>query len=115
MGTIKQTGQKKQAGRMLRSALKNTAYYQRARAYIEKLIRIQAHLEKKNYLRTDQCQVKAAIAHLRKYLNYYRYDSDEKMRGFFARNQQQIRTLIPHRNYPGYQKLMTEFSDLQNQ
>lgn len=85
-----------------------------ARAYVMKLIRIQTYLIKKGYRRPDQQTVIEAIEHLKKYLNYYRYDSDEKMRNFFDRNHDRIRTLIPGENYPGYEKLMNEFLNYTN-
>ncbi len=90
-------------------------FFQDARRYIMKLIRIQTYLLKKGYARVDQPTVMEAIAHLRKYLEYYRYDSDDKMKGFFEKNHDRIRALIPGESYPGYKKLMNEFMNLQNQ
>jgi len=90
-------------------------YAQEARQYITKLIRIQRTLDKKGYLRVDQPVVRQNINHLSKYLNYYRYETDEKMHGFFIRNRERIRLLIPNPTYPGYTKLLNEFYMLQNQ
>ena len=116
MGTLKQAGLRRQKGMMFRTAFQNhrIMYHQKARAYIEKLIRIQTHLEGKNYLRADQLEIREAIEHLQKYLHYYRYGTNEKMHRFFIRNRQRIRTLIPHQNYPGFEKLYNEFLTLQN-
>ncbi|MBV5313789.1 MAG: hypothetical protein JZU47_10870 [Prolixibacteraceae bacterium] len=85
-----------------------------AKRYILKLINIQNHIEKKGYRRIDQAAVRQAKEHLRKYLEYYKFDSDEKMRGFFERNHDKIKTLIPTESYPGFKKLMNEFINLQN-
>lgn len=92
-----------------------TPYHKAARSYILKLIRIQSHLEKKGYVRADQALVRISIRHLKKYLNYYPYNTDQLMAGFFQRNSQHIRTLIPHASYPGQKKLMNEFLTLKNQ
>jgi hypothetical protein len=90
-------------------------FFQEARAYIEKLIRLQAYLVSKGYARVDQPAVLEAKENLKKYLDYYHYDSDEKMRNFFESNHDRIKALIPGENYRGYQKLMQEFMKLQNQ
>jgi len=82
-----------------------------ARRFIVKLIRIQKKLSKKGYIRTDQPAVSESINHLTRYLTYYRYN-DEQMKSFFRRNRERIRILIPHRNYPGYKKLLNEFYQL---
>jgi len=86
-----------------------------AKQYIRKLINIQNKIENKGYQRIDQAAVRQAKEHLKKYLDYYNYDSDDKMRGFFERNHDRIKTLIPNENYPGFQKLMNEFMNLKNQ
>lgn len=90
-------------------------FFKDARSYIMKLIRIQTYLLKKGYSRQDQMTILEAIAHLKKYLNFYRYDSDEKMKCFFAHNHDRIRTLIPGENYPGFKKLMNDFINYNNQ
>ena len=90
-------------------------YYTEARAYIEKLIRIQRQLLRKGFVRRDEPVVVESMAHLSKYLKYYRYDSDEKMRSFFHRNRERIRILLPGRSYPGFETLNREFMNLQNQ
>lgn len=90
-------------------------FFMQARAYIMKLIRLQTYLLKKGYAREDQPTVLEAIAHLKRYLDYYRYDSDDKMKGFFEKNHDRIRALIPGENYPGYKKLMNEFINYNNQ
>lgn len=87
-------------------------YSQDARQFIIKLIRIQRKLYRKGFRRKDQPAVRESIVHLSKYLNYYRYN-DEQMKSFFVRNIDKIRTLIPHPAYPGYQKLLDEFLNLQ--
>jgi hypothetical protein len=89
-------------------------YAAEAKKYILKLIHIQKVIEGKGYRRADQAAVRQAREHLNKYLNYYRYDSDEKMRVFFERNHDRIKTLIPNEDYPGFKKLMNEFINLQN-
>lgn len=89
-------------------------YAAEAKKYILKLIHIQKVIEEKGYQRADQAAVRQAREHLFKYLNYYRYDSDEKMRGFFERNHDRIKTLIPNESYPGFKKLMNEFINLQS-
>lgn len=85
-----------------------------AKKYILKLIHIQNVIEKKGYLRADQAAIRHAREHLTKYLNYYRFDTDDKMRSFFDRNRNEIKTLIPTPNHPGFKKLMEEFNNLQN-
>ncbi|HET6558100.1 MAG TPA: hypothetical protein VFG54_12345 [Prolixibacteraceae bacterium] len=86
-----------------------------ARAYIMKLIKIRTYLLKEGYTGEDQPIIVEAIEHLKRYLEYYRYDSDDKMRSFFYYNNDRIRALIPGENYPGYQKLMNEFLNYKNQ
>lgn len=83
-----------------------------ARQFIEKLIRIQRVIERKGYKRIDQPAVSKAREHLSKQLEFYPYDTDEKMKGFWERNQPEIRTLIPSETHPAFRKLMTEFINL---
>ena len=80
-----------------------------ARLYIQKLISLQQVIEQKGYRRIDQPTVVQARKHLKKYLDYYHYDSDDQMRLFWARNRPYIRTLVPCENHPAYQKLLNEF------
>ncbi len=88
------------------------SYHQEARAYIEKLIRLQRGIRRKGFTRIDQPAVSSAMEDVRRQLAFYRYDSDEKMRGFWRRYRTRIRTLIPTRGYSGYEKLMKEFQNL---
>jgi len=86
-----------------------------ARKYIEKLIRLQKIIEQKGYRRVDQVSVSQARTHLKKQLDFYRYDTDEKMHGFWEHNRNEIRTLIPNDTSKSFMKLMNEFITLQNQ
>lgn len=88
------------------------SYHQEARAYIEKLIRVQRGIRRKGFVRIDQPAVSSAMADVQRLLTFYRYDSDEKMRGFWRRYRTRIRMMIPTREYPGYEKLMAEFKNL---
>lgn len=90
-------------------------YASQARRFIRKLIQIQQVVDGKGYVRNDQPAVRQSRAHLKKYLDYYRYDTDEKMRGFWDRNREHIRTLLPSDSHPAYQKLIEEFTSLENQ
>ena len=87
-------------------------YSQDARRFIMKLIRIQRKINQSGYRRTDQLAIIESIDHLKKYLAYYKYDTDEKMKSFLERNKARIRILIPGRTYPGYEKLINEFYSL---
>ena len=86
-----------------------------ARQYIEKLIRLQNKIEEKGYRRTDQTAVIQARKHLKNQLEFYPYDTNEKMRGFWERNRDEIRSLIPGESHRCFKKLMQEFINLQNQ
>jgi len=90
-------------------------FAQEARKYIEKLIRLQNKIEEKGYRRIDQAEVRRSREHLTKYLDYYRLDSDEKMRRFWEHNSDKIRVLIPAESHRCFKKLMNEFITLQNQ
>lgn len=93
-----------------------TAFYaSQARRFIRKLIQIQQVTESKGYVRKDQPAVRESRHHLKKYLDYYRYDTDEKMRSFWQRNEDHIRTLLPSDSHPAFDKLMEEFITLKNQ
>lgn len=82
------------------------------RLYVQKLIRMQQVIEQKGYRRINQPTVSQAREHLKKYLDYYRYDSDDQMRQFWERNRPYIRTLILCENHLAYQKLMNEFIEM---
>ena len=86
-----------------------------ARKYIEKLIRLQKSIERKGYRRIDQLSVTQARTHLKKQLDFFRYDTDEKMHGFWDHNRSEIRTLIPNESNRCFTKLMNEYIILQNQ
>lgn len=57
-----------------------------ARQYIEKLIRLQNKIEQKGYRRIDQAAVIQARKHLKNQLEFYPYNTDEKMRCFWEHN-----------------------------
>lgn len=86
-----------------------------ARKYLQKLIRIQRYLIKQGFKRSDHQQLTESLTFIDVQLRTYKYASDDKMRSFMARHHDQIRTLIPNESYPGFQKLMNEFINLQNQ
>lgn len=90
-------------------------FAQNARQYIEKLIRLQKKIEEKGYRRIDQGAVIQARKHLKKQLEFYPYNTDEKMRGFWEHNRNEIRALIPAESHRCFKKLMNEFITLQNQ
>ena len=89
-------------------------YATQARVFIRKLIRMQQEMERKGLVRHDQPAVRHSREHMKLYLDYYRYDTDQKMRGFFARNIDYIRTLLPGDSHPGFKKLMDEFISLKD-
>jgi hypothetical protein len=90
-------------------------FAQEARRYIEKLIRLQKKIEEKGYRRIDQASVVQARKHLKNQLEFYPYNTDEKMRGFWEQNREEIKTLIPSDSHRCFKKLMNEFINLQNQ
>ena len=89
-------------------------FAQEARRYIEKLIRLQKKIEEKGYRRIDQAAVIQARKHLKNQLEFYPYNTDEKMRGFWEHNRDEIRALIPAESHRCFKKLMNEFLELQN-
>lgn len=90
-------------------------FAQEARIYIEKLIRLQKKIEEKGYRRIDQGAVIQARKHLKNQLEFYPYNTDEKMRGFWDHHRNEIRVLIPAESHRCFKKLMNEFIILQNQ
>lgn len=90
-------------------------FAQEARLYIEKLIRLQIKIEEKGYRRIDQGTLIQARKHLKNQLEFYPYNTDEKMRGFWEHNQNEIRALIPGEFHRCFKKLMNEFINLKNQ
>lgn len=90
-------------------------YYQQARQFIEKLIRLQRGMKSQGFVRHDYGAVSQSIGELEKYLKTYRYDSDDKMRSFWQRKEEHIRILLPGQNHPGYQNIIDEFITLKNQ
>jgi len=89
-------------------------FAQEARKYIEKLIRLQKKIEEKGYRRIDQGTVIQARKHLKNQLEFFPYNTDEKMRGFWENNRDEIRALIPAESHRCFKKLMNEFINLQN-
>jgi hypothetical protein len=87
-------------------------YATQARLFIRKLIRLQQVIEDKGYRRADQPAIRQSRNQLKTYLDYFRYETDEKMRGFWQRNQNHIRTLLPSDSHPAFQKLMQEYLEL---
>jgi hypothetical protein len=90
-------------------------YAAEARKFIEKLIQMQKVIEQKGYQRTDQAAVRQSRDKLKKQLDFFPYKTDEQMRGFFDRNQEAIKTLIPGESHPAFAKLMKEYITLKNQ
>lgn len=87
-------------------------YAQDARAYIEKLIRLQKKMNRKGFVRADYPALSASMQELMKYLKYYRYETDEQMAGFWRRHRNQISLLLPRPSHVGYKKLKEEFEQL---
>lgn len=86
-----------------------------ARLFIRKLIRLQQVIEEKGYRRNDQPAIRQSREHLKRYLDYYHYKTNEQMHSFWARNHEHIRTLLPAETHPGYHKLLEEYITLNNQ
>jgi hypothetical protein len=90
-------------------------YAAEARAYIEKLIRLNKKMYEKGYRRQDQGAVNQARKHLKNQLEFYPYDTEIKMKVFWRLNYGKIRLLIPSESHRCFKKLMNEFITLQNQ
>jgi hypothetical protein len=89
-------------------------YASKAKSYIRKLINIQKAMRKQGLVRHDIAAVARSIDHLENYLNYFKYDTDEKMHRFYTQNIDRIRLLLPSQNHQDYQKLLQEFIDLKD-
>jgi hypothetical protein len=89
-------------------------YAAQARNYIEKLIRLQQKIEEKGYRRIDQGTVVQARRLLKNQLEAYPYNTDDKMRGFWERHNDEIRVLIPAESHRCFKKLMNEFITLKS-
>jgi hypothetical protein len=89
-------------------------YASKAKSYILKLIRIQKAMRKQGLVRHDIAAVARSIDHLENYLNFYKYDTDEKMYRFYTQNIDRIRLLLPSEKHQDYQKLLQEFIDLKD-
>lgn len=90
-------------------------YHEEARQFIEKLIRLQKTIKEKGYVRRDFGAVNQSMNELTKYLNYYKYDTDEKMKTFWSSKQVHIRNILPRKTYKGYEKIMKEYLKLQEE
>lgn len=88
-------------------------YHEEARNFIEKLIRLQKGIKSAGYVRKDFGAVSQSISELKRYLDYYKYDTDEKMKAFWKSKAQHIRNILPKPTYKGYEKIMGEFDKLQ--
>lgn len=86
------------------------SYAHSAIAYIKKLIHIQQHIPAR-YLRRDEKTIKDCIRKLKPLVENNHY-SDNQARMFWIEKRWMIRTLIPSIRYPGFQKLIDEFSAL---
>jgi hypothetical protein len=84
-------------------------YAQEARQFITKLINMQKGMKKQGFIRHDYSAVSQSITELEKYLKAFKYDSDEKMRGFWNRKENHIRNLIPGQNHPAFKTIINEF------
>lgn len=89
-------------------------YAHKARVFIGKLIQMQRTIEQEGYLRTDLQAIHQSASYLKRYLDYYRYNNDEQMRGFFNRNIERIRILLPRKTHQAYEALMEEFLGLKD-
>lgn len=89
-------------------------YHEEARQFIKKLIRLQRTIKEMGYVRRDFGAVNQSMAELNKYLDYYKYDTDEKMKAFWNSKQAHISNLLPRPTYKGYEKIMQEYINLNN-
>lgn len=90
-------------------------YYQQARQFIEKLISLQRGMKSQGFVRHDYGAVIQSIDELEKYLNTYRYDTDDKMRSFWQRKENHIRTLLPGQKHSAFKSILNEFITLKDQ
>ena len=89
-------------------------YATQAREFIIKLIKLQKGMKRKGFVRHDYGAVSQSIDELERYLKAYRYETDEKMRGFWLRKENHIRNLLPGQDYPGFKTIMQEFIELKD-
>lgn len=86
------------------------SYAHSAISYIKKLIHIQQHIPAR-YLRRDEKTIKDCIRKLKPLVENNHYN-DNQARFFWNEKRWMIRTLIPSVRYPGFAKLIREFSEL---
>lgn len=86
-------------------------YHQQARDYITRLINLQIHMPDR-YKRIDRTAVSKSILILENYLSAYTYDTDQKMRTFWAKHRYEIKILLPSRQHSAFEKLLIEFEHL---
>lgn len=86
-------------------------FHSAARDFIIRLINLQKHIPA-SYKRIDQITVIKCLDTLESYLDFYPYETDQKMRFFWNKHRYRIRILMPSVKHPAYAKLLIEFEHL---
>ncbi|HAX95622.1 MAG TPA: hypothetical protein DCY35_03750 [Prolixibacteraceae bacterium] len=87
------------------------SFHEQARDYIHRLLKLQKFMPKE-YKRIDQVTVIQAMDTLEKYLDFYAYDTDQKMRTFWRKHRWRIKILLPRKEHSAFEKLLVEFERL---
>ena len=87
------------------------SFHQQARDYIHRLVNLQKFMPKE-YKRIDQVTVIQSMDTLEKYLDFYAYDTDHKMRTFWRKHRWRIKILLPRKEHSAFEKLLVEFEHL---
>lgn len=83
-----------------------------ARKFIESLIQIQIRIKEKGYDRDDQSVVNECRRRIQPLIEENKYQTNERMSGFWIKHREEIRYLIPTSSYKGFKTLMIHFECL---
>ena len=85
-------------------------FYQELRSWIITVMRQRKRMIQMGVSHKNNAQMQENINYLKKYLNYYHYESNMTISRFFQTNRSRILSLLPGEGAGGFQKRHDEFS-----
>ena len=89
--------------------MKSLAFHTELRTWIQSVIRQRKALIRMGKSKADAITMCEAIEYLEKQLNYYKFNDNRKISGFFQRNQSRILSLIPGPGATSHEIRMQQF------
>jgi hypothetical protein len=87
------------------------AFSRNVRSWLDRIIRKRILLVSRGASRKNPSLMLTHTSHLRKYLDYYSYNTDKKMARFFLMNKDRIHSILPGEGSPGFNRAEEDYNN----